>query len=52
MMVPEVYDQLRYYSSWSNLWFRFLFDRNIKLTSRVTRDGSINARRPREIQPV
>jgi sphingolipid delta-4 desaturase len=47
-LVPEVYDHLHFYRSWTRLWFRFLFDRNITLASRVTRDGTINARRPQE----
>ncbi len=47
-LVPEVYGQLHSYSSWTRLWLRFLFDRNITLHSRVARDGTINARRPKE----
>ena len=34
---PEFYDTLYSYKSWTGLLFRFLFDRNITLNSRITR---------------
>ncbi len=36
-IAPEVYDQLAYHTSWTKLLFRFLFDREITLWSRVIR---------------
>jgi sphingolipid delta-4 desaturase len=35
---PEFYDPLMSHQSWTKLLFRFLFDRNVDLFSRVTRD--------------
>ncbi len=43
-MVPEVYDSLESYRSWTRLWLRFLFDRSLTLFCRVTRDGRANVR--------
>lgn len=36
-MAPEVYDRLVYHTSWTRLLFRFLFDKNISLYSRILR---------------
>jgi sphingolipid delta-4 desaturase len=36
-IAPEVYDGLIYHTSWTKLLFRFLFDRNISLYSRIVR---------------
>jgi sphingolipid delta-4 desaturase len=35
---PEYYDTLKYHSSWTKLFFRFLFDRNISLYNRIVRN--------------
>jgi sphingolipid delta-4 desaturase len=37
-MAPEFYDSLMAHYSWTGLLFRFLFDKNVNLFSRVTRD--------------
>jgi sphingolipid delta-4 desaturase len=37
-MAPEFYDSLMSHQSWTGLLFKFLFDRNTTLFSRVTRD--------------
>jgi len=34
---PEYYDTLHYHKSWTKLFFRFLFDREISLFSRIVR---------------
>lgn len=34
---PEYYESLKYHKSWTRLFFRFLFDRNISLYSRIVR---------------
>lgn len=34
---PEFYDTLSYHTSWTKLFFRFLFDREISLFSRIVR---------------
>lgn len=44
-LAPEAYDTLHSHRSWLRLWLRFLFDPELSLHSRVTRDGAINARR-------
>jgi sphingolipid 4-desaturase/C4-monooxygenase len=36
-IVPEVYDQLYYHTSWTKLLFQFLFDDNLSLFSRMVR---------------
>jgi sphingolipid delta-4 desaturase len=36
-IAPEVYDNLAYHTSWTRLLFRFLFDKNLSLFSRVVR---------------
>jgi len=36
---PEFYDNLVYHKSWTKLWFKFLFDPNLSLYSRMTRDN-------------
>jgi sphingolipid delta-4 desaturase len=35
---PTYYDTLSYHTSWTKLFFRFLFDRNLSLYSRVVRN--------------
>ena len=35
---PEFYDTLKYHTSWTKLFFRFLFDKNITLHNRILRD--------------
>jgi sphingolipid 4-desaturase/C4-monooxygenase len=35
---PEYYDTLKSHRSWTSLFFRFLFDKNITLHSRILRD--------------
>jgi sphingolipid delta-4 desaturase len=37
-MVPEVYDQLYYHTSWTKLLFRFLLDHDLSLFSRMVRE--------------
>ncbi|HVV55675.1 MAG TPA: fatty acid desaturase [Mucilaginibacter sp.] len=34
---PEYYDTLKYHTSWTKLFFRFLFDREISLYNRIVR---------------
>src|ERR1700744_6295266 len=34
---PDYYDNLKYHMSWTKLFFRFLFDKEISLFSRVVR---------------
>jgi sphingolipid delta-4 desaturase len=34
---PEFYDTLVYHTSWTKLFFRFLFDKEISLYSRIVR---------------
>jgi sphingolipid delta-4 desaturase len=34
---PEYYDTLHYHTSWTKLFFRFLFDREISLFNRILR---------------
>lgn len=36
-LAPEAYDDLAYHTSWTKLLFRFLFDREVTLYSRVVR---------------
>lgn len=38
-MAPEYYDTLHYHTSWTKLLFKFLFDKNMSLHSRVERVG-------------
>jgi len=34
---PEYYNSLKYHTSWTKLWLRFLFDRELSLWSRIVR---------------
>ncbi|GAB3906039.1 fatty acid desaturase [Mucilaginibacter boryungensis] len=45
---PNYYDNLLYHKSWTKLWLRFLFDREISLFNRILRKdrGSISASQP------
>ena len=36
-MAPEFYDNLKYHTSWTKLLFRFLFDQELSLFSRILR---------------
>jgi len=36
---PEFYDNLVYHKSWTKLWLKFLFDPNLSLYSRMTREN-------------
>ncbi|MGE3852557.1 MAG: fatty acid desaturase [Planctomycetota bacterium] len=38
-IAPQMYESLVYHRSWTWLWLRFLFDRNLTLYSRITRHG-------------
>ncbi|MCX7875137.1 MAG: fatty acid desaturase [Melioribacteraceae bacterium] len=38
-MAPEFYDNLKYHKSWVKLLFRFLFDKNLSLFSRMVRNN-------------
>ncbi|MEY4926332.1 MAG: hypothetical protein RI894_768, partial [Bacteroidota bacterium] len=38
-MAPEYYNNLTYHTSWTKLWLKFIFDRNLSLYSRAERVG-------------
>ncbi len=44
-MAPEFYDTLYSHRSWSALFFRFLFDKNLTLFSRVVREDATGRRK-------
>ncbi|MEO8211017.1 MAG: fatty acid desaturase, partial [bacterium] len=37
---PKYYDSLKSHPSWTKLFFRFLFDKNVTLHSRILRNDS------------
>lgn len=50
---PEFYDSLKSHGSWFSLFFRFLFDKNVTLHSRILRDEKAKEKSIRfEDQPV
>lgn len=48
--VPEVYDAMAAHRSWTRLLFRFLFDRNLSLFSRVVRPERNRVAREAEVK--
>jgi sphingolipid delta-4 desaturase len=50
-MAPEVYRSLSYHRSWTRLFFRFLFDRNLTLYSRVVREERGGVKLDDEVKP-
>jgi len=48
---PDYYDTLSYHTSWTKLFFRFLFDREISLYSRVVRKDRGRVRLTDESRP-
>lgn len=50
---PEFYDTLKSHGSWTSLFFRFLFDKNVTLHSRILRDEKAKEKSMKfEDQPV
>ena len=50
-IAPEYYDTLFYHTSWTRLLFRFLFDRELSLFSRVVRTERNRVRLDDEVKP-
>jgi len=50
-MAPEAYDGLAHHSSWTKLLFRFLFDRDISLYSRIVRSDRGGVKLDDTVQP-
>ncbi len=50
-MVPETYDNLACHTSWTRLLFRFLFDRNLTLFSRMVRGERGGMKLDDEVKP-
>jgi sphingolipid delta-4 desaturase len=50
-IAPEAYDHLQAHHSWTRLLFRFLFDRELSLWSRVVRSDRGRVRLTDEVRP-
>lgn len=50
-MAPEFYDNLHYHTSYTGLLFRFIFNREVTLFSRIVRPDRSATLRPSEIKP-
>lgn len=50
-LAPEAYDSLAWHKSWTKLLFRFLFDRELSLYSRVVRGNRGNLALDAEVKP-
>jgi sphingolipid delta-4 desaturase len=50
-IAPEAYENLHYHKSWTRLFFRFLFDKELTLYSRVTRDERGGVKLNDEVKP-
>ena len=50
-VAPEAYEHLHYHTSWTRLLFRFLFDKNLTLYSRMVRDERGGVKLNDEVKP-